>query len=84
MGTIESHENQNKETINIRIKRKNKEDLIMTTGSDETFSNIAAEYTKKYDLSSGISLKYKEIDIKGEDTPNSLGLTNESVIHIDW
>jgi hypothetical protein len=84
--TIEKNEDQitSGETISIRIKRRHKEDLIMTTDLNEPFSSIAAEYTKTYDLSSGISLKYKGVEIKGEDTPKSLGLTNESIIHIDW
>ena len=84
--TIEKDENQitGEDTINIRIKRRGKDDLIMTTSLDESFTNIAAEYTKKYDISFGISLNYKGTNIKGEDTPNSLGLTENSIIHMDW
>jgi hypothetical protein len=59
--------------------------LYMKVDPDELFSEIASSYIRDgHGPPSGVNMKWKNVEIKGDDTPNSLGIKSRDRIVVRW
>ena len=83
IGTTSTHEESN--LITIMLKSRNST-VAMKVDQFETMGTIASRYCKRdpMGLSSGLNLYYNGREIQGEETVNSLGITDGSVLIVRW